>query len=795
MNQVVSMLTPATVDGARHQIQSTYDRAGAIYALTLDGASYVSAAVYDARGQPTMTVYGNGLMTRHAYDPVTFRLARTRTEHYGVAGPDYNPVGAAVEDRVYGYDLAGNVLQIQDWTPGSGVAANPGAASVTNPALAARLAAGDALIRAYSYDPLYRLASATGRECATVPGPRPVTDDPRCGYNSGGFGSLNQDNAPAMTTLYTERYSYDPIGDLVTLSHSTSAATWTRDFGFGGLPAADWQAAWTAHLNAGVWASPPATQLTHLGNTPTVSTPTYSFDACGNLTGITTSRHLGWTHRGTLGRYRDQAGPAAPTMTATYLYNSAGQRTMKLVVRGQITESTVYIDGMYEYFSQTSPGGDVQNNTLHLTLATGRVATLRVGTALAGDVTPPQKYVVGDHLGTSLVVLDGTGTWVNREEFSPYGETLLGSYAFKRYRYAGRERDEESGLDYSQARYYACWLARWMSPDLLTVMSLGANLNPYVYVSGRPVTSSDPSGLDDKIYDYSKESPGGAPPAAAPQDTPTASADTQQKTADNTSADDADNTCEPDLTPIASFQQYDKNGKPVVPLDGAALMEQFNNVLQHTQTPQYQVESAKFLRDRQVQAEYDRHAAIGRKLDEQPESAYPLIGELTAADAWIRNGYYTEGAVHVVLAAADLDGLESLAKGGVKTALKSLARETREAMLSSVVKSSAQTTFVYRLVDQTGEAAYYGISKDYRLLTRLDEHATQFGMNFHAMQVISEPLYEQEAKMLETWLIQRDKPLLNWMESSIRPPVQGLYLPQETKPIVSALNPAMYGPR
>ena len=67
---------------------------------------------------------------------------------------------------------------------------------------------------------------------------------------------------------------------------------------------------------------------------------------------------------------------------------------------------------------------------------------------------------------------------MNREEYSPYGETVLGSYAHKRYRFAGRERDEESGLDYSQARYYAPWLARWISPDPLTLHSLGPTSTP-----------------------------------------------------------------------------------------------------------------------------------------------------------------------------------------------------------------------------------------------------------------------------------------------------------------------------
>ncbi len=53
---------------------------------------------------------------------------------------------------------------------------------------------------------------------------------------------------------------------------------------------------------------------------------------------------------------------------------------------------------------------------------------------------------LGDHLGSSNVVVDSGGALVNREEFTPYGETSFGSFAKKRYRFTGKERDEESGL-------------------------------------------------------------------------------------------------------------------------------------------------------------------------------------------------------------------------------------------------------------------------------------------------------------------------------------------------------------
>jgi RHS repeat-associated protein len=38
-------------------------------------------------------------------------------------------------------------------------------------------------------------------------------------------------------------------------------------------------------------------------------------------------------------------------------------------------------------------------------------------------------------------------------------------FSTKRYRYIGKERDDESGFYYIGARYYCPWLARWPEPD------------------------------------------------------------------------------------------------------------------------------------------------------------------------------------------------------------------------------------------------------------------------------------------------------------------------------------------
>jgi RHS repeat-associated protein len=65
----------------------------------------------------------------------------------------------------------------------------------------------------------------------------------------------------------------------------------------------------------------------------------------------------------------------------------------------------------------------------------------------------------------------------------------------KRYRYTGKERDEETDLYYMGARYYASWLARWTAADPAGPVD-GPNL--YSYSSNNPIRLFDPTGTDGK---------------------------------------------------------------------------------------------------------------------------------------------------------------------------------------------------------------------------------------------------------------------------------------------------------
>jgi RHS repeat-associated protein len=85
----------------------------------------------------------------------------------------------------------------------------------------------------------------------------------------------------------------------------------------------------------------------------------------------------------------------------------------------------------------------------------------------------------------------------------------------KRYRYTGKERDEESGLYFHGARYYASWLGKWTSCDPAGLVD---GLNLYSYVTDQPTELVDREGMNgdppdpterDIVYQISRiEKPG-----------------------------------------------------------------------------------------------------------------------------------------------------------------------------------------------------------------------------------------------------------------------------------------------
>lgn len=463
LNRVKLMQFPQDVDGKRPELRPEYNRAGGLERVWLNDTLYVDRIAYDAKSQRSFIAYGNGVMTRYAYDPRTFRLKRIRSHHY--TKPDdatYQPTGAVLQDFGYDYDLIGNILATRDRAPGSGIPNNPDALTTEDRVLAQLLASSDALIRRFEYDPIYRLRSATGRECDRPPEGPPWEDHPRC-------------TDLTKARVYRERYAYDSTGNMLRLEHRNEVSSFTREF---------------TVVTANNRVRRTKISEDHYD---------YTFDANGNMRSETTSRHFEWNHSDQMKVFRTQVGGAEPSVYVHYCYDATGRRVKKVARKqGGWIEITNYVDSLFEHHRWASGTQTGENNTVHVMDDMHRIAQVRVGAAHPDDKGPAVQFQLSDHLGSSNVVVDLAGAMVNREEFTPYGETSFGSFVKKRYRFTGKERDEESGLNYHEARYYAGWVGRWISADPVGIAG-GGNL--FAYAAGNPLVFTDSHGTQPEAAD------------------------------------------------------------------------------------------------------------------------------------------------------------------------------------------------------------------------------------------------------------------------------------------------------
>ncbi|MEZ4617933.1 MAG: RHS repeat-associated core domain-containing protein [Caldilineaceae bacterium] len=245
----------------------------------------------------------------------------------------------------------------------------------------------------------------------------------------------------------------------------------------------------------------PADEPTYL------AAPTYSakhtYDAHGNMTTMLHLPTLAWDFQDQLQMTQrqsvDNGGNAAKTY---YVYDANGQRVRKVTetANGQRKEERIYLGTVELYRQSNNQALTLERETLHVMDDNARIALIETRTrATINDPAPRQliRYQLSNHLGSATLELDAAAQIISYEEYHPYGTTAYQASRSqtdtpKRYRYTGKERDEETGFSYHGARYYAPWLGRWTSCDPKGVVDTN---NLYVYVRCTPTIRTDPDGM------------------------------------------------------------------------------------------------------------------------------------------------------------------------------------------------------------------------------------------------------------------------------------------------------------
>jgi len=484
-------LTTTSPDGSVSQPR--YNEANLLESLSVSvrGASpttFVQNIDYNARGQRTHIECGQKsdgspvAVTDYAYDLLTFRLQSLTTTRGGAPPQDFatqlfkDP--ETLQALSYTYDSIGNITRIAD----------------------AALIKTESQIDAsssYTYDAMYRLIEAEGREhigqCQLDQlGSAPTLRD----YPFLGPSAPNANDLQALQT-YIERYNYDIAGNILQMKHQAgNSVSWTRAY----------QYAQASYVDTNVNSNQLSNTTLQPGGSQAVKEP-YTYDAHGNMASMAHLPVMGWDFKDQLrvsGRQVVNDGVGERTY---YVYDGSGRRIRKVTGRagGARKNERVYLGGWEIYREYDTNGTTVtlKRETLHVADGARNVAFVETktvdGTGSGGGAalnSPVMRYQFDNHLGSASLELGNDGALISYEEYLPYGATSFQAAggaaegSAKRYRYTGMERDEETGLGYHTARYYAGWLGRWTACDPL------AGANSYDYCKSRPISRVDLDGCE-----------------------------------------------------------------------------------------------------------------------------------------------------------------------------------------------------------------------------------------------------------------------------------------------------------
>ncbi|MBI5145809.1 MAG: VCBS repeat-containing protein [Thaumarchaeota archaeon] len=458
--------------------------------------AFVDDIGYNAKGQREYIEYHNGVKTVYEYDDLTFRLIHLKTVQ-----KNQDSSTKILQDLRYTYDPVGNIAHIQDDAQDAIFSHG----SVVEPS------------NDYTYDPIYRLIEATGREhlgqtvtgARKPPAPTSHSDEPRVNLN------LPHPNDPNAMGTYSETYQYDRVGNFREVIHSgvdPSHPGWSRGYDYnesGLIVLGDYNEFGLVNQNY---------ENNRLSSTVVgTKTEPYEYDEHGNMIKMSHLHMMKWDYRDQLQATSKQIVNNGGTPETTfYVYNSSGERIRKVTDwyaamgdEPKRKEERIYL-GNYEIYRKYENDGNIrklERSSLHMMDDKQRIALVETKTLDISDNTDLNisliRYLIGNHLGSAILELDMEGIVISYEEYYPYGSTSYQAARSqtetpKRYRYTGKERDEESGLYYHGARYYAPWLGRWTSCDPINITG---GLNLYAYGSASPTNFIDPSGTAPKKYE------------------------------------------------------------------------------------------------------------------------------------------------------------------------------------------------------------------------------------------------------------------------------------------------------
>ena len=295
------------------------------------------------------------------------------------------------------------------------------------------------------------------------------------GHNNGKILSI----ADTLSTTRNQSFTYDSLNRILTGAQADNAFNLTYSYD-----------AWGNMRESGTSSFQPLFDINNRMTPSAGCTPnlvSYCYDAAGDLL-MDNHNHV-YAYDGEA-RIKTVDGAAS-----AYTYNPLGNRVRK----DAGSTSTEYFFFGGNVIAELNPA------------TTAWTDYIGYGKRVAKDTSnngTGAQYYHGDHLGSTRIMTDATGTKIQDCTFNPFGEQVicLPDNASNHYRFTGKEHDNESGLDDFGARYFSSSMGRWATPDwsarpvTVPYANFGdpQSLNLYLYVRNDPVSNADADGhIDD----------------------------------------------------------------------------------------------------------------------------------------------------------------------------------------------------------------------------------------------------------------------------------------------------------
>ncbi|HLS29294.1 MAG TPA: RHS repeat-associated core domain-containing protein, partial [Flavobacteriaceae bacterium] len=335
-------------------------------------------------------------------------------------------------------------------------------------------------ISEYTYDALYRLIGASGRENNST-----LDFGNFDNWNDKAFLKEMNPGDPMALRNFTQSYDYDPVGNIKEMKHRASGGNWTRTY------------VYETDNNR--------LKSTHIGDNSNPFNYKHH-EKHGYLEELPHLEKIGWNFKEEVVKtIRQKRNDGGTPETTYYQYDGSGQRIRKITenqahagAEPTKKEERIYVSGYELYKKHSGTDAGLERVSLSLMDEEHRFVMIETRNEV-DDGTEKQlvRYQLHNHLGSAALELDDQANVISYEEYHPFGTTAYQAKnktikaAAKRYRYTGMERDEETGLEYHSARYYLPWLGRWLSADPI---GIGDGVNGYGYSQNSPVNLKDTGG-------------------------------------------------------------------------------------------------------------------------------------------------------------------------------------------------------------------------------------------------------------------------------------------------------------